>query len=222
MKHYLGICLVLVTLAVLTLLVIDRCVDATRRAVDQVRDAFASVLQVQPKITIQSRVIQTQTAPIAELAVVTREELISLGFDEHKEFWSYTVPLTEKKLTVSGTYRIKAGYDLREPFSVAIDPATRRITATLPPAKILSVEQVGDLSFQGEDSLLDRLSDEERTKAVNDLAAMARSAAESSTLRQDADRQVRTRLQDLLARNGEKAEIQWSTSRDKNGALLPP
>jgi hypothetical protein len=222
MKHYLGICLVLVTLAVLTLLLIDRCVDATGRAVDHVRDAFASVLQVQPKITIQSRVIQTQTAPIAELAVVTREELISLGFDEHKELWSYTVPLTEKKLTVSGTYRIKAGYDLREPFSVAIDPATRRITATLPPAKILSVEQVGDLSFRGEDSLLDRLSDEERAKAVNDLAAMARSAAESSTLRQDADSQVRTRLQDLLARNGENVEIQWSTNRDKNGALLPP
>lgn len=222
MKHYLGICLVLVTLAVLTLLVINRCADATGRAVDQVRDAFASVLQVQPKITIQSRVIQTQTAPIAELAVVTREELISLGFDEHKEFWSCTLPLTEKKLTVSGTFRIKAGYDLHEPFSVAIDPATRHITATLPPAKILSVEQVGDLSFQGEDSLLDRLSDEERTKAVNDLATMARSAAESSTLRRDADSQVRARLAEILARNGEKAEIQWSHGRDNNGALLPP
>ena len=102
MKHYVGVCLILVTIAVLTLVVINRCTAAAGSAVDRVRDAFAAVLQVQPKITINSRVIQSQTAPIAELAVVTREESVSLGFDEHKELWSYTLPLTEKKLTVTG------------------------------------------------------------------------------------------------------------------------
>jgi hypothetical protein len=166
--------------------------------------------------------VQTQTAPIAELAVVTREELISLGFDEHEQLWIYTLPLTEKKLTVSGTYRIKAGYDLHEPFSVAIDPATRLVTATMPPAKILSVEQIGDLTFQGEDSMLNRLSDAERAKAINDLAATARSAGESSTLCHDADAQVKQRLEELLGHQGEKTEIQWLSGQDKNGALLPP
>ncbi len=221
MKHYVGICLVLVTLAVLTLLAIDRCTNAAAGAVDRVRDAFAAVLQVQPKITINERVVQTQTAPIAELAVATREETVSLGFDEHKELWSYTLPLTEKKLSVSGIYRVKAGYDLREPFSVAIDPATHTISARMPPAKILSVEQIGDLSFEGEDSVLNRLSDAERAHAVNDLAAMARKAAEESTLRRDADAQVQTRLQELLGHNGEKVEIQWSLGRDKQGTSLP-
>jgi hypothetical protein len=221
MKHYIGICLVLVTLALLTLLVINRCTDATERAVDHVREAFASILQVQPKITINERIVQTQTAPIAELAVVTREESVTLGFDEHKEIWSYAIPLTEKKITVSGVYRIKAGYDLHEPFSVAIDPATRAIRATLPPAKILSVEQVGDLTYQGEDSVLNRLSDEERTKAVNSLADLARQTAASSTLRRDSDDEVRQRLEQLLAHNGEKIEIQWSPVRHKNGAISP-
>jgi len=221
MKHYAGICLVLVTIAVLTLLVINRCTDATERAVDHVRDAFASILQVQPKITINERVVQTQTAPIAELAVVTREESVTLGFDEHKELWAYEIPLTEKKITVSGVYRLKAGYDLHEPFSVAIDPATHAIKATLPPAKILSVEQVGDLTYQGEDSMLNRLGDDERTKAVNSLADLARQTAASSTLRRDADAQVRQRLEELMAHNGEKIEIQWSPDRDKN-AITPP
>jgi hypothetical protein len=221
MKHYIGISLVLVTIAVLTLLVINRCTDATERAVDHVREAFASILQVQPKITINERVVQTQTAPIAELAVVTREESVTLGFDEHKEIWSYEIPLTEKKITVSGVYRLKAGYDLREPFSVAIDPATHAIRATLPPAKILSVEQVGDLTFQGEDSVLNRLSDDERTKAVNSLADLARQSAASSTLRRDSDNEVRQRLEQLLTHNGEKIEIQWSLDRDKNGAISP-
>jgi len=221
MKHYIGICLVLVTIALLTLLVIDRCTRSAESAVDRVRDAFASVLQVTPKITINERVVQTQTAPIAELAVVTREESVSLGFDEHKELWSYTLPLTEKKLTVSGVYRIKAGYDLREPFAVTIDPATNTITARMPPAKILSVEQAGDIDFKGEDSVLNRLSDAERTHAVNDLAAMARKAAEDSTLRHDADEQVQMRLRQLLAHNGARVDIQWTDGQDKQGRTLP-
>jgi hypothetical protein len=221
MKHYVGISLVLVTIAVLTLLLINRCTDATERAVDHVREAFASILQVQPKITINERVVQTQTAPIAELAVVTREESVTLGFDEHKAIWSYEIPLTEKKITVSGVYRLKAGYDLHEPFSVAIDPTTHAIRATLPPAKILSVEQLGDLTYQGEDSVLNRLSDDERTKAVNALADLARQTAASSTLRRDSDDEVHRRLEELLAHNGEKIEIQWSPDRDKNGAISP-
>ena len=221
MKHYVGICLVLITGALLTLFVIDRCTYSAERAVDRVRDAFAAVLQVQPKITINEHIVQTQTAPIAELAVVTREELISLGFDEHKEILSYALPLTEKKVTVSATYRVKAGYDLHEPFTVAIDPATHRIAATLPPAKILSVEQVGELSFQGEDSMLNRLSDDERTKAINDLTALAEKAAQTSSLTHDADDEVQTRLNQLLAHNGESVEIRWSTQSVKPAMVSP-
>jgi hypothetical protein len=221
MKHYIGICLILVTIALLTLLVINRCTHAATDAVAQVRAAFASVLQVQPKITINERIVQTQTAPIAELAVVTKQELITLGFDEHKAIWSYTIPLTEKKLTVEGTFQLKAGYDLRQPFSVTIDPATHRIVATLPPAKILDVEQIGELTFKGDDSVLNRLSDDERAKAVNDLMQLARQTAETSSLKADADAQVRQRLEELLAHNGQKIEIQWSSTQDKNGTLLP-
>lgn len=221
MKHYLGICLILVTLAVLTLLVVNRCTDAAGRAVAQVRDAFASVLQVQPKIVLNERVVQTQTAPIAELAVVTREELVTLGFNEHEEILSYTIPLTEKKMTVEGTYRLKAGFDLRQPFSVVIDPATHHVKATMPEAKILSVEQVGDLTYHGEDSLLNRLSDTERAQTVNDLYKAARDAAEKSTLKQEASGQVAQRLQELLAHNGQTFELTWTPNRSNSSTTLP-
>lgn len=221
MKHYLGICLILVTLAALTLLVINRCTDATARAVSQVRDAFAAVLQVQPRIAINERVVQTQTAPIAELAVVTKEELVTLGFTEHEELLSYTIPLTEKKLTVEGTYRLKAGFDLRQPFSVVIDPATHRVKATLPEAKILSVEQVGDLTYHGEDSLLNRLNDTERAQTVNDLYKAARQAAEDSSLKREATDQVTQRLQQLLAHNGQSLELDWTPNAVSSSTLLP-
>ena len=221
MKHYLGICLVLVTIALLTLLVISRCTNAAAQTVANVRNAFASVLQVQPKIVVNERVVQTQTAPIAELAVVSKEELVTLGFNEHKEILSYPIPLTEKKLTVEGTYRLKAGFDLRQPFSVMIDPATHEVKATLPPAKILSVEQVGDLAYHGEDSLLNRLTDAERAKFVNDLYQMARKAAEDSSLKHDASEQVSQRLGQLLSHNGQKFELIWASSPTQSSTILP-
>ena len=73
MKHYLGICLVLVTVAVICFLAVRSCTSAVDLTVDHVRDAFQKVLNVQPQVTMNQQVILTQTAPIAELAVVTKE-----------------------------------------------------------------------------------------------------------------------------------------------------
>ncbi len=99
MKHYLGICLVLVTLAAICWFALRSCTNAVDHTVDSVRDAFVSVLRVQPQISINQRVVLTQTAPIAELAVVTKEELVTIGLNEHLEILSMQIPLTEKKLT---------------------------------------------------------------------------------------------------------------------------
>jgi hypothetical protein len=180
------------------------------RTVDHVVDAFAKVFQVRPQITVNQKVVFTQTAPIAELAVVTKEEQVSLEFDTSYEVFSQTVPLTEKKLTAEAVYRIKAGFDLREPFSVEIDPKTHAIHAKLPPAKILSVEQVGDLSLVGEDAWLDRVNDTDRTQILDSLQKAARSQAENSGLKEDAQKQAQDRLEEILRHNGENVELEWT------------
>src|SRR5271154_3361848 len=159
MKHYLGICLVLITLTAIVLLTLYIGTRAVDHTIDHIRDAFSQVLKVQPQITVNQHVILTQTAPIAELAIVTKEELVTIGMNEHLEVLSMQIPLTEKKLTVEATYRLKAGFDLSEPFSVEIDPATHAIRASMPHAKILSVEQVGELAYRGEDAILNRITD---------------------------------------------------------------
>jgi hypothetical protein len=210
MKHYLGICLVLVTLAAICLFAVHSCMSAVNGTVDHVRDAFNDVLHVQPQVTINQRIVLTQTVPIAELAVVTKEELVSLGFDEHLEVLSLQIPLTEKKLTAEATYRLKAGFDLHEPFSVTIDPATHVLHAQMPHAKILSVEQVGDLSYHGEDATLNRISDTDRADILSSLNSAAHSAAENSGLKLQAEQQVTQRLTELMNHNGEKLMIDWS------------
>jgi len=210
MKHYLGICLVLITLAGIAWLGLHSCMSSVDHTIDSVRDAFVSVLRVQPQVTINQRVILSQTAPIAELAVVTKEELITLDENAHTEVFSVQIPLTEKKLTAEAEFRIKAGFDLREPFSVEIDPATHTIHASMPHAKILSVEQIGQLILKGDDAWLNRVTDAERAELITQLNTTARDASEKSDLKDQAEKQVTDRLNQLLHHNGQAIQLDWT------------
>jgi hypothetical protein len=210
MKHYLGISLVLVTLAGIAWFALHSCAAAVDRTVDHVRDAFNEVLRVRPEVTVNQRVVLTQTAPIAELAVVTKEELVTIGLNEHFEVLSMQIPLTEKKLTAEATYRLKAGFDLRNPFSVEIDPVTHALRAAMPHAKILSVEQVGDLIYHGEDATLNRVTDDERVQILGNLNAAAHDAAEKSSLKTEAEQQVAQRLKEIMSHNGQSLQIEWN------------
>jgi hypothetical protein len=209
MKHYLGICLVLVTLAALVLFALHTCTAAVDETATNVASAFASVLKVQPQVTINERVVLTQTEPIAELAVVTKEELVTVGLDENLHVLAFQVPLTEKKLSAEATFRLKAGFDLHEPFSVVIDPQTHEVHATMPNAKILSVEQVGDVVLHPNDSLLNRISNEDQEAILKNLNDAAHAAAENSGLKDQAQEQVTQRLTDLLKHNGQTLQIDW-------------
>ncbi len=210
MKHYLGICLILITAAAIGFFALHSCTASVDQTIDHVRDAFTQALHVQPQVTVNQHVVLTQTAPIAELAVVTKEEAVTIGFNEHLEVLSLQIPMTEKKLTAQATFRIKAGFDLHEPYSVDIDPVTHQIHATMPRAKILSVEQIGDFTLHGEDATLNRVTDVDRTEIVTNLSAAARDAADKSSLKSDAEQQVTQRLNELLTHNGQLFQINWS------------
>jgi hypothetical protein len=212
MKHYLGISLVLITLAAIVFLGIYACTAAADHTIASVRNAFAQVLQIQPQITMNQRVILTQTSPIAELAVVSKDELVKLELTQHLDILSYQIPLTEKDISVEAVFRLKAGFDLHEPFHVTIDPLTHAIHASLPHAKILSIEQIGDLTIHSEDAAFNKVTDEERQKLLSGLNETARAQAEQSGLKEDAEKQVNQRLQELFSQNGEKMQMEWSTA----------
>lgn len=221
MKHYLGICLVLLTLAGIVLFMVHSCTVAVDHTIASVRDGFAQALRIQPTVTVNQRVVLTQTAPIAELAVVTKEEVVTLGFDYHLEVLSFQVPLTEKKMTAEAIYRLKAGFDLRELFDVEINAATGDVRATLPHAKILSVEQEGDLTYKGDDALMNRITDAEREEILNNLNHAAHDVAEASTLKADAEKQVGERLKELIRHNGQPIEIEWTDSTKSKAPSFP-
>ncbi len=209
MKPYLGICLVLLTLTAACLVLMRACTNEAQATVQQVVAAFSNAMHLQPQVKVNERVILTQTSPIAELAVVTKDELVSVSLDEHFALLTVPVPLTENKVTAEAVYRLKAGFDLKEPFSVTINPATRMVRAAMPRAKILSVEQVGQVTLHGDDAWLNRVTPDETEEALNDLTAAAREAAENSDLKKQAELQVSTRLNQLMQRNGQTFLIDW-------------
>ncbi len=209
MKPYLGICLVLLTLTASCLILMRACATEAQTTVQQVVSAFSDAMNMRPQVKVNERVILTQTSPTAELAVVTKDELVSVSLNEHFSLLTVAVPLTENKVTAEAVYRLKAGFDLKEPFSVTIDPATQMVRATMPRAKILSVEQVGQLTLHGDDAWLNRVTPAETEEALNDLTAAAREAAENSNLKKEAELQVSTRLNQLIQRNGQTFLIDW-------------
>ena len=101
------------------------------RTATRVSRAFAELGHLQPKITIRDRVFFEQTKSVLELVVVSRETQVEREM-EHEWLGS------TKRMRLRGTYQVRAGFDLTQPFSVRVEGS--RIATTLPPPRILSVD----------------------------------------------------------------------------------
>jgi hypothetical protein len=216
----------LITLTICTTFLIRECarfpsrvVDHTFAAARQAAEIFREAIGVQPKVIINQTVFFDQIASVAEFAVITRDQTISLSYSHQMTLLNTPLPATEKIIKIDATFRIKAGFDLMEPFTVAIDPQTLHLTAELPPAQILSVEPVGPLSYTDQDGWFNRITAQERQNLLNELQIRARTAAETSNCRQEAERQAVSRLSDLAQRNGQSATFHFRLSNPENTAL---
>jgi len=176
----------------------DHLAEAPRKAREEitiaVRDASAAVkeiFQLQPQVFVQETLIQGQSAPVAELAVLEQD------FPLHFE-WTHQWLGSTKQIQVSATWRAKAGFDLMKPFRVDINPETRAVSADLPAAEVLSVELQGDLKWKGESGWWNRLSETDREGVLRDFKKRAREKIESSDLANRAQAEAGRRLQDLL------------------------
>jgi len=134
MKKAAAVSMVLITLTlcfVFTLHVTRKEAGKTARgAIELVKQ----VLNITPEVTITTYVTRQKTADIFELASVSKEFPINYHFE-------HTLYGSTKKLDLVGQYTVKAGFDLRERFTVQIDERTHRVRADFPASKILSVEQ---------------------------------------------------------------------------------
>ena len=146
-----------------------RTVDATVGQLEQIgreaREAFVRLAHLQPRVTINNRVFLQQTATVAELAVRSRQVEV-----EHEMM--HTWAGSTKRIKLRGTFLVKAGFDLRKNFTVAIRPD--EIQIELPHAQILSVEQQQVEVLALENGFWNRISPADVEHELKTLPALAR------------------------------------------------
>jgi hypothetical protein len=204
MKSGTKLILIFTGLLLLALFTLGRCLQLPVDLAKAVSRTFVDAFQVQPEVRINQVTVYGQSAPVAELAILTKEQLVEYTYKHEITFQQKSLPFTGKLIRVRAVYRMKAGFDLHQPFTVQIDSTTKRIAASLPPAQILSVERVGDLQYEDQDSFFNSITSAEREKVLNEVEAYARQQAVASGILKETERQAGERLQELMEKNGQK------------------
>jgi hypothetical protein len=158
------------------------------------------VIHFRPKITTAGTTIIEASKQITELSVVEKSF-------EHTYTWESTWLGSTKRLKLKGSFVAKAGYDLAKPFSIDISEDGQSILATMPPAKINSVEQAKVEILQDENGIWNKVSAQERQDVMNALAAEARKSLEQTSLLSDVDSALVTALEKVIRKNAPTAKI---------------
>ena len=108
-------------------------------------------------------------------------------------------------LVVTG--RVAAGIDLERGAEVRIDSVARRITVTLPPAQLLSVDVLNVVTYDERAGLLNPFRAEDRDAIGRRTRSQLMVAARQSGILEHADASAARAVQQLLARDGYTVEV---------------
>lgn len=111
-----------------------------------------------------------------------------------------------KRALLVATGKISAGINLRRA-EVQIDSAARKVTVTLPPAQILSVEVLNVTTYDEQSGLLNPFTSDDRDLIQRRIRVQLTEAARQSGILEHADRSAGKALADLLARDGYMVEV---------------
>lgn len=112
-----------------------------------------------------------------------------------------------KRALLVVTGKVSAGIDLRTGTDVQIDRAARRITITLPPARLLSVEVLDVRTYDEQAGLFNPFRPEDRDAIQRQVRHQLYTAGEQSGLLVHADSSASRVLKDLLSRDGYTVDV---------------
>ena len=208
MRHAAAISLVLITVTICALVLLSRfrtevhgtAQDAVDTAANAVK-VFKEALGLTPQVKITSIVTTQKTSEILELSTVEKQFPLEYRY-------SNTWMGSEKTLVLTGRYRAKAGFDLKD-FALEVDEKTLVVHARFPAAKILSLQLDGYDLNQTDNGWWNKLSQQDQADAVNQMGAEARKAAEKMGIRAEARKALQTKLEEMAAKRGQKWEIEF-------------
>ena len=153
------------------------------------------LLNVTPQVRIDQTVVVEQSAPIMELATVSRQVAVDYS-------WSHAWLGSTKAIRLKGAFTAKAGFNLREPFQVTIRRSPLRVEASLPPARLLSLTMDSYRVEQDEDGWWNKITPADREAAVRALQDGARAQVEAAGILEEARDGARERIRELVESNG--------------------
>jgi len=165
----------------------SRTVTGVREGVAEV---FVDLLHVRPEIREGTRVIWGQTSARSEVIVASKK--IEVSYD-----WEHRWLGSRKVIRLTQSFELKAGFDLAKPFWIEMGPTQGEATAHLPTPEILAMSPAGDVSYGDEDGWWNKVTDEDRSKALTALAGEARKQGEKGSLLEEAKEMTGSRLTDL-------------------------
>ena len=151
-----------------------------------------------PRITQQT--VVERLREVAKL-VATEMTLRDVVVYEQTRFAS------TKRVLLVVTGKVSAGIDLERGAEVRIDSAEKRITVTLPPAQILSVDVLNVTTYDERAGLLNPFRPEDRDLIQRRIRVQLMDAARQSGILEHADASASKVLTELLGRDGYVVEI---------------
>src|ERR1700730_11894933 len=149
------------------------------------RSAFIDIAHLQPRITVNNRTIVDEATPTAELAILERQLKVKREF-------LHTWAGSSKRIKLSGTFLVTAGFDLRQ--DVAVDVRPDEILIRLPHAVIVGTEEKRVDVLSLENGLWNRISGADLENELAQLPEMARRQAEEVSLPAEAEQELQRQL----------------------------
>jgi len=150
------------------------------------RSAFIDIAHLQPRITINNRTVVDEAAsPAAELATLTKQLKVKREF-------AHTWAGSSKRIKLSGTFVVKAGFDLRQ--DVAVDVRPDEILIQLPHAQIVGIEEDRVDVLALENGLWNHISGADLQNELAQLPEMARKQAVEIDLPAEAEQELQQQL----------------------------
>lgn len=167
-----------------------------------ISEVFVDLLHVRPEVREGTQVVWGQTSARTEVIVAAKR--IEVGYD-----WEHRWMGSRKVIRLTQSYEVKAGFDLAKPFWIEIGPAGAGATAHLPNPEILAVTPVGEVSYQDEDGWWNKVTNEDRARALQALVAEARRRGEQGPLLDEAKEMTGSRLTDLSRARKIRLQVEY-------------
>jgi hypothetical protein len=149
-------------------------------------------------ITVNKTVFIKGSSNLTELAV--REKNITYTYDLTNSWWG-----SKKKIVLRGEFRGKAGYDFtdqitdpKNPWGIDVSEDGKIITARVPKPTILSMEMTNYKIIEDSNGIWNKISKDDREKAVNALQRGARTNLEKTGILDEVDGAFLQQIKDAL------------------------